>query len=97
MHSIGAFTSIKEFSNHRFERVLKGKRFLIAKDSYILSNGESRLAKKCYWLKFNHMYSGHIDSYSDQIRNPRIVWPGAGSYWTESDVNNFIGVELIKA
>lgn len=56
-----------------------------------------RLAGRTYTVKVEHLLNGvsqHVNYHQDVVptENPKVRWPGPGSYWSEADIND---VELV--
>lgn len=60
----------------------------IVKGTPVWHQGEVKPAGKTYKVTVHHILPGcnhpDVDPYH---RNPKVVWPGSGGYWSEADIN----------
>src|SRR4051812_33471047 len=76
--------------------VKRGDTVIIPKGTMIKTVGrEPRPAGKTYRIVVDHLLSGMNHPESDPrhdrtypVRNPTVVWPGPGGYWSEADIND---------
>jgi len=76
--------------------VKRGDIVTIKKGTMVRHRGQVRPAKRTYQVTINHILGGRNATVEGDapykvvrdIMPPTVVWPGAGGYWSEVDVND---------